>query len=191
MSVTEARRSGGLARNRARACPRLGFGLPAGVGLRLRDAAGAVALTFAFLAPATAAELVPVDPWQVIHVAREFGPAEVASDGMKDPQIRASADGLHYRVTFYGCRLGRDCDTILFDARLSRNEWQAKPPRAKLFAEWNARKLFGRAWVDDEGRAVLDHPVALGPGAPKAMLQATFERWRTALAEFAEHVGVR
>ena len=151
----------------------------------------AAAALVALSLPARAAELVPPDPWQVIHVAREFGPAEVASDGMGDPQIRGTTDGLHYRVTFYGCRLGRDCDTVLFDARFARNEWNEKRPPATLFAAWNGAKLFGRAWLDDEDRAVIDHPVALGPGIPRETLVATFERWRTALAEFAGHIGVR
>ena len=134
---------------------------------------------------------MPPDPWEVIHVAREFGPAEVARDGMEDPQIRGTIDGMHYRVTFYGCRLGRDCDTILFDARFSRKEWQDEPPAAQRLARWNAEKLFGRAWLDDENRAVLDHPVALAEGVPKATLRATFGRWKAALAEYADWVDFR
>ena len=134
---------------------------------------------------------MPPDPWEVIHIAREFGPAEAARDGMEDPQIRGTVDGMHYRVTFYGCRLGRDCDTILFDARFSRKEWQDEPPDAQRLARWNAEKLFGRAWLDDENRVVLDHPVALAGGVPKATLRATFERWKAALAEYAAWVDFR
>lgn len=134
---------------------------------------------------------MPPDPWEVIHVAREFGPAEVARDGMEDPQIRGTIDGMHYRVTFYGCRLGRDCDTILFDARFSRNGWQEEWAAAQRLARWNAEKLFGRAWLDGENRAVLDHPVALADGVPKATLRATFGRWKTALAEYAAWVDFR
>ena len=135
-----------------------------------------------------AAELVFADPWQIIHVAREFGPAEVGRDAMKDPQIEATVDGLHYHVGFYGCYLGRNCDSILFEARFARKEWEDEPPRAKVFAEWNAEKLFGRAWFDDEHRAVLDYPVTLVEGVPKENLQDAFARWRTALKEYADHL---
>lgn len=124
-------------------------------------------------------------------MAREFGPAEVARDGMEDPQIRGTIDAMHYRVTFYGCRLGRDCDTILFDARFSRKEWQDEPPTAQDLRDWNAGKLIGRAWLDDENRAVLDHPVTLAEGIPKAVLRLTFERWKTALGEYAAWVEFR
>ena len=134
---------------------------------------------------------MPPDPWQIVHVAREFGPAEVARDGMNDPQIRGTIDGLDYRLDFYGCRLGRDCDTILFDVRLSSKKWDEEPPDQQVFADWNGAKLFGRAWLDEEDRAVLDHPVALAEGVPKPALRAAFERWRAALAEYAEHLGIR
>lgn len=151
----------------------------------------ALAAVALFAAPARAGDLVPPDPWQIIHVAREFGPAEVTRDGMNDPQIRGKIDGLAYRVSFYGCRLGRDCDTILFGARLWRKEWQDDPPARKIFAEWNREKLFGRAWRDEQNRAVLDHPVALAEGIPKAALRATFERWQTALTGYARYLGLR
>lgn len=152
-----------------------------------------VAAVILFAAPAGAGEaaLVPPDPWQIIHVAREFGPAEVARDGMGDPQIRGTIDGIAYRVNFYGCRLGRDCDTILFDARLWREEWAQAPPAPAIFAEWNGAKLFGRAWRDEAGGAVLDHAVVLAEGIPEAALRAGFERWRMALTGYAHHLGLR
>lgn len=153
--------------------------------------AAVLAITKSFHPDALAGDLVPPDPWQVIHVAREFGPAEVGRDGMGDPQISGTIDGLPYNVTFYGCSLGRDCDTILFDARFSRNEPGDGSADAKFIDGWNGVKLFGRAWVDGEGRLVLDHPVALGPGVPKETLHATFERWKTALSEYAGRLGIR
>ena len=135
-----------------------------------------------------AAELIHADPWEIIHIAREFGPAEVGRDAMKDPQIEGTVDGRPYRVGFYGCDLGRDCDRILFEARFARKQWEDDPPRAKLFAEWNGEKLFGRAWLDDENRAVLDYPVTLVGGVPKDNLRDAFARWRVALEEYADHL---
>jgi hypothetical protein len=140
--------------------------------------------------PSRAAELVRADPWEIIHVAREFGPAEVGRDALKDPQIEATVDGLDYRVVFYGCSLGSDCDRILFEARFARKEWEDDPPRAKVFARWNAEKLFGRAWLDDENRAVLDYPVTLVGGVPKENLRDAFARWRVALEEYADHLDL-
>lgn len=157
----------------------------------LRAAAALVFVTALAGGAAPAAEPVPADPWEIIHVAREFGPAQVGRDGLRDPQIEATTGGLHYRVVFYGCYLGRDCDTILFDARFTRKDWARNPPRPDIFAAWNREKLIGRAWLDREGRAVLDWPMVLGDGVPEETLRAAFSRWRTALGEFAEHLGIR
>jgi len=157
-----------------------------------RRAGGAAGLGLALLVLSpdggAGAELVYADPWEIIHIAREFGPAEVGRDAMKDPQIEATVDGLQYRIGFYGCYLGRDCDRILFEARFARKEWEVDPPRAKVFAEWNGERLFGRAWFDDEDRAVLDHAVTLKGGVPKENLRDAFERWRLALEEYADHL---
>ncbi len=161
--------------------------VPAGA-FPLRVGAMAVALSL-FALPAglpEAADLVYADPWEIIHIAREFGPAEVGSDSLKDPQIDGTLDGLPYRVDFYGCWLGRGCDRILFEVRLSRKEWDDKPPKPKLFARWNRDKVFGRAWLDDENRAVLDYPVTLVGGVPKENLRDAFARWRLALEEYAD-----
>lgn len=149
-----------------------------------------VALALAAM-PAVADDLVPADPWEVIHVAREFGPAEVGRDSLKDPQIVAATEGLNYRIDFYGCRLGRDCDTILFEARFARKAWKEETPPWRLFNRWNSEKMLGRAWRDGENRAVLDWPVTLEGGVPKANLRAAFSRWQTALKEFAAYLDFR
>ena len=125
--------------------------------------------------------VVPPDPWEIIHTARELGPAEVGKDNMRDPVIEGELDGTPYRISFYGCWLGRQCKTILFQADLGRDGWEALP--ADLEA-WNARALFGRAWLREDGRAALDHPVAMAEGLPKASLHATFDAWRTALEDY-------
>lgn len=157
---------------------------PSCKGRACAGVAAASGLALALSAGAGASELVYADPWEIIHIAREFGPAEVGRDAMKDPQIEATVDGLPYQVDFYGCYLGRGCDRILFEARFARKEWDEKPPKAEVFAEWNGEKVFGRAWLDDENRAVLDYPVTLVGGVPKENLRDAFARWRMALEEY-------
>lgn len=141
---------------------------------------------------ASAAEPISADPWQIIHIAQEFGAAEVQRDGMKDPQIRAELDGEPYRIDFYGCDLGRECQAILFSARFSNDDWEADS-LAELRHEWNQKKLFGRAWDDPDrkngGEIMLDHPVTLGEGVSEAVLRAIFEQWRMALDEFMQEAA--
>lgn len=143
-------------------------------------------LLVANLVPAsTAADdaVVPPDPWEIIHVAREFGSAEVSRDSMRDPLITGEVDGLSYRISFYGCWLGRECKTILFETDLGRDDWK---PKAKELAAWNARALFGRAWARADGRAALDHPLAMAKGLPRESLRATFAAWRSAVVDYRD-----
>ena len=151
----------------------------------------AIACAAALTGPALA-DTVPADPWQVIHAARAVGEAEVGRDGLRDPEITGTlgqgtpAAGLAYRVGFYGCELEQRCRTILLSARLDGAEpWAPAPEK---IAQWNAGKLFGRAWIDSDGRAVLDHPVAMAGGLPQETLDAVFAAWVLALGEFAEYL---
>ncbi|HLS18551.1 MAG TPA: YbjN domain-containing protein [Paracoccaceae bacterium] len=152
-----------------------------------RRHAAAIVLLLLSSVGAAASEPIRADPWQIIHIAREFGPAEVHRDGMNDPQIRGELDGQSYRIDFYGCRLGRDCESVLLSARLSFKG--AADASAREFPqEWNRRKLVGRAWFDpggrDEAQMVLDHPILLGEGVAEPVFRASMEQWRAALGEF-------
>lgn len=134
---------------------------------------------------------VPADPWEVIHIARESGPAQVGRDKLRDPVITAASDGVEYDISFYGCSLGRDCETILFRAKLLNREWEGEHPEVAMIDDWNAEKLFGRAILSDSGHAILEHPVAMGPGMSRDAMRASFKAWLNALGEFADHVDFK
>ena len=152
----------------------------------------ALAITaIAACTPVQAQKLVPADPWEVIHIAREHGRASVTKDKLRDPIILAEAGGLKYGIEFYGCRLGRDCVTILFRTRLFEGGRGARHISGNDLDDWNGTKLFGRAVLDDSGRPVLEHPVAMGPGLSQDTMRANFHAWVTALEQFADHVDLK
>lgn len=152
---------------------------------RLLILAGFLAL---LTAPVRADDAVQADPWELIHIVREFGPAEVGRDAMRDPRIEGEIDGIAYHVDFYGCWLGRECEAILLQMRLAKDDWE---PDAEEIADWNAAKLFGRAWIDDETVAVIDHAIAMGGGVPKPVLTASLRAWQEAIEEFIEHIDFK
>ena len=147
--------------------------------------------TVAVTSAVNAENLVPADPWEVIHIAREHGRASVTKDKLRDPIILAEAHGLKYGIEFYGCNLGRDCATILFRTRLFEGRGRSRHISGNDLDDWNGTKLFGRAVLDDSGRPVLEHPVAMGPGLPQDTMRANFEAWVTALEQFANHVDFK
>ena len=115
----------------------------------------------------------------------------MTKDRLRDPVILAEAGGLKYGIEFYGCRLGRDCTTILFRTRLFDGRGTSRHIGGNDLDDWNGTKLFGRAVLDDSGRPVLEHPVAMGPGLSKETMQANFQAWVTALEQFADHVDFK
>ncbi len=145
--------------------------------------------------PVKSEETVPADPWEIIHIAREYGTADFGRDDMKDPKITAvfqesgSMPPIFYEIGFYGCERERECTAILFMLRIESEDWASSESAEHIVATWNREKLFGRAWIDDERRAVLDHPLAMRGGLPSDALRATFDSWRAAVIEYMEHVG--
>ena len=117
--------------------------------------------------------------------------SDETKDKLRDPVILAEAHGLKYGIEFYGCRLGRNCATILFRTRLFDGRGRSRHISGNDLDDWNGSKLFGRAVLDDSGRPVLEHPVAMGPGLPQDTMRANFEAWVTALEQFANHVDFK
>ncbi len=110
--------------------------------------AGLIAIPLVLLAAEALADAkpeVPTDPWEIIHIARESGEASVGRDKLRDPVIRAESDGVRYQIGFYGCSLGRDCQSILFKTALKHAQWDEEHPEIDIIDELNASKLFGRA----------------------------------------------
>ena len=145
-----------------------------------------------FPSASEAGQIVPPDPWEIIHTAREFGEAGVERDNMSDPMISGALNvdddvlKLPYEIGFYGCQLGRDCQTIVFRTQLGSAEWDEEPPHLDLFDAWNRRKLIGRAFWSLDGKAILEHPVAMNAGLPKETLLATFQVWKTAVMDYKD-----
>jgi hypothetical protein len=151
-------------------------------------AIGCVILWYGTLHIARAAEsvLIYADPWEIIHIARDHGSADVTRDTFRDPVIAGKFEDLPYSIDFYDCYLGRECSVILFKTGLVKEAWEDDPPDREDIEEWNRGKLFGRAYLDDENRAVLEHPVVLDAGMPRENLDAAFRRWRDAVEDFAD-----
>lgn len=140
--------------------------------------------------PAGAAEtaLVPPDPWEVIHPAREIGTAEVERDSHEEPVIRGKIGELPYAVHFYGCGLGWSCEDLLFVARFPDVVPEKAGQLARQAAEWNRRKLFGRAVVDSDGIASVEMAMTLTGGTSPENMRAVFARWVSVVEEFSDFI---
>lgn len=136
---------------------------------------------------------MPADPWQLIHVARMLGSADVTRDALGDQMILAQmtldTGDLPFEITFYDCHLGRDCSAALLTVRFPAHSGESKPLQRQT-AMWNREKLIGRAWLEAENRLVLDHSIVFGDGLPKQSVEATMIAWRRAIREAVNYFDI-
>ena len=146
--------------------------------------AGAAA---ALAAPAQAQMVTASKPETVIKALQAEGyAAKLEKDGEGDPMIVSSADGVPFRVHFYGCTGGKDCATVQFSAGYDR---EGETPLT-LINDWNRDKRFGRAFLDKEGDPYLQMDVDLdGGGVSNALFVDNFEFWVTIKQGFEKHIG--
>jgi hypothetical protein len=124
------------------------------------------------------------DPQPLSDIAWRYGEATWRSDGFRDPLIEATANGRPYRIEFYGCSDGRDCTDIRFVADAVPGDGTPPAWTPEGVAAWNAARRFGKAGLDEEGRARVEMNAVLQGGVTRQNLDALFDWWMVVLAEF-------
>ena len=150
--------------------------------------AGALLLAGPLAAPAAAQTILDhADPEVVADIARGFGSVDLTTDPVGDPMILGRIDGTRYALYFYGCTDGGNCNTLLFTAY-----WEGAPENAmEAVNTWNSEKLFGKAYVDNDGDLGLDMALTLDGGVTRANLDDWFDWWRLILREYETEVAGR
>lgn len=149
----------------------------------------AAAITAAMLAaPAAGAEetIDATDPERILAIAHSFGEAALTTDNLGDPLIEGRIGEKDYRLLFYGCSEGRDCKTLMFSAGWEGDDL-TDDLTDEMMADWNREKRFGKAYLDEDGRATVEMNVNLHGGVTRANLDDTIDWWRLVLAEFADY----
>lgn len=119
--------------------------------------------------------------------------ASLTTDGNGDPYITGSADGLKFHVQTYDCNKAapRRCRSLQFIASFSLDH---KPTEEDLRAmnDYNKRKVYGRAFIDDNGDAAVDMVINLTGGVLAANLMDTVGTWKSFVLDvFVQHLGWR
>jgi len=123
------------------------------------------------------------DVWAVRNVAHGFGNAEIESDGVGDPMISGKMNGTRYNIYFFGCKDSTNCSRIQFRAGFTDPHVSIRDLNV-----WNADKLFGRAYLDEEGDAIVEMTINLKYGVTEKNFIDTFEFWEIVLRDFREFV---
>lgn len=148
----------------------------------LGAAALALGTSIAAVVPAAAQVIVDAsDPQKLAELVRGYGSATLDVDAVGDPKINGRIEGTAFSIYFFGCEENRNCDTVLFKAI-----WTKTGASESDLNAWNREKLFGRAYVDEDGDSVLEMAVNLKFGVTVENFDDTVDWWRVAIQSLEE-----
>ena len=123
----------------------------------------------------------------MIEIMRDEGfRARRDVDGYGAPMITSSAAGRDFNVYFYGCDdAGGNCVSMQFKAGFDME----KGTTTAVVNDWNARKRYASAYLDDEDDPFIDYDVMLGGGVSLDAFKQSLYTWERAVGEFTRHIG--
>ena len=155
----------------------------------MKPFAAALVCLAAVSAPAFAQSnmITAADPASIADAMQGLGyRAEMDTDGVGDPMIRSAAEGVNYRIYFYGCSDNANCDSLLFSAGFDMDDGMALP----AINTWNADSVVARAYLDDEYDPYVQMYVLTGDGAgiSAEIFEQAVREWGQTLSDFKETI---
>lgn len=146
----------------------------------------ALALVLPLAMPAFAQNVVADDPNSMTEVLQSFGyRAELSKDSGGDPKISSSSGGANFSIFFYGCTNGQNCNAISFSSAFDLDPGS----NTELMNEWNQKKRYTKAYLDDEQDPVIDMDVYLGDGGVSIDNFRTWvNTWERAIGDFKDYI---
>ena len=121
---------------------------------------------------------------ETVQLIRDAGyKAQIAGEP-DDPYIESKASGRNFDIYFYNCEgEPKRCVQLMFQIRLSTTKEQ----QAKAL-EYDLKKVFGRAYSDDEDTTYLDYALHLNGGVTAAYFTNNLELWDNVVGEFVRYI---
>ena len=103
--------------------------------------------------------------------------------------ITSGSGGTKFAIVFFGCEKtgavpNRYCSDVEFMPIFRLDD---RPPLVKL-NQWNTEQAFGKAYMTDDGRVVLEMPVNLAGGVSTGFLNSSLEWWSSILVAFEKQL---
>lgn len=111
--------------------------------------------------------------------------AELTEDGVGDPLILTTMDGVTVRIFFYNCDPSKRCEDLQFLAGFDLADGLS----SVSVEEWNRTKRFGTAYLDDENDPYLKVDLQVGPGGTPDLVKGYFSTVEAVLDQFKDHIG--
>lgn len=135
------------------------------------------------------AYITAADPNGMLAAMRSFGMmGSIKKDSVGDPMIESRTSESNFTVRFYNCTEGVNCGSVQFRASYRLDG----PVSSNATNSWNQTKLYGRAYVTDEGYPVVEHVVSMHQdGVGPENFEWILGTWAEVVAEFETYVGYR
>lgn len=137
-------------------------------------------------AGATPSRMVRAEaPATIVALMQEMGyRAELTTDDQGDPKIESAASGANFSVYFYGCKAGKNCNSIQFSSGFDTNDGV----ELDLVNDWNRHNRFGQVSLDQQKDPFIEMDVAMLGGLPRDLFKENLSIWDNMLADFQRHI---
>lgn len=156
--------------------------------MRLLVTISALSVVMAAAPNADAEEVADAtDPERLASIIRDLGyRAKLETDGVGDPIIHSSVGGTDFSILFYGCAEDShdQCQVLLYKVGYDLTDGAS----LDLVNEWNATRLVGRAYLDEEDDPWLEMAVNMHAGVSRANFEDTFDWWEVSVDWFEAHI---
>jgi hypothetical protein len=137
--------------------------------------------------PAFSQTVTAGDPPGVVSALQGLGyKATLETDSAGDPVIRSATEGRNFSIWFYGCNdAGAACNGLNFTSGFDLDTGTT----LEVVNDWNATKLVGYAYLDDEMDPYLTYFVITEAGISLDLFGEIVRRWSLSIADFKELVN--
>lgn len=153
----------------------------------MKPFAAALAALVLTAAPAVAQSVSAANPNGVVAAMQDMGyRASLDTDGVGDPMIESAAEGVNYRIYFFGCSDNANCDSLMFSAGFDLTNGMG----VTAINDWNSDAVITRGYLDDEDDPYLEMYVLTGDGAgiPGDVFEQAVDEWNGSLSRFQDAI---
>lgn len=118
--------------------------------------------------------------------------ASLTTDGSGDPFVTASADGLRFQVATYDCNksVPRRCRTLQLSSTFALTNNTEETDYFEAMNDFNRQKVYGRAFINEDGDAAVDFTINLSGGVSASNLMDNIGTWKTYVLDvFVDYLG--
>ena len=124
-------------------------------------------------------------PAAIAALMQEMGyRAELTTDSQGDPKIESAASGANFTVYFYGCKGGRNCNSIQFSSGFDAVDGV----EMNVVNDWNRHNRFGQVSLDETNDPFIEMDIAMQGGLPRDLFKENLSIWDNMLADFQRHI---